>query len=293
MTSPGGPGAGAGRWVVTGATGMLGTDVVAALAGRDVLALARADLDVTDADAVRAVIEPGDVVVNCAAWTDVDGAETAEGAAFAVNAVGPAVLARACAQRGARLVHVSTDYVFAGTASEPYPEDALLAPRSAYGRTKAAGEWAVRAEHPSGSWVLRTAWLYGRHGGCFPATVLRLLAQRGSVDVVDDQHGQPTWTRDLARRIVDTVERGAPPGTYHATASGRTTWFGLARLLAGLAGYDDGSVRATDSAAFPRPAPRPAFSVLGHGGWAAAGLDPMPIWDESVRRAYVEGVFDR
>ncbi len=274
-----------GRWRVTGAGGMLGRDHVAALEGRPVTAPPRSELDVTDPAAVEAAVAGHDVVVNCAAWTAVDDAETAEAAAFAANAVGPALLARACARQGARLVQPSTDYVFAGDATVPYAEDAPVAPRSAYGRTKAAGEWAVRAELPGAHWVVRTAWLYGASGGSFPRTMARLEGQRDVLDVVDDQRGQPTWTRDLAERIVALVDAGAPAGTYHATASGETTWHGLAQRVFGLLGADPERVRTTTSAAFVRPAPRPAYSVLGHDGWARAGLGPMRPWDQALAEA--------
>ncbi|RJK95357.1 dTDP-4-dehydrorhamnose reductase [Vallicoccus soli] len=273
------------RWLVTGAGGMLGRDLQAALAGREVTALTRADLDVTDPAAVEAAVEGHDVVVNCAAWTAVDDAEAAEPAAFAANAVGPALLARACARAGARLVQPSTDYVFAGDATTPYAEDAPVAPRSAYGRTKAAGEWAVRAELPDGHYVVRTAWLYGAHGASFPRTMARLQGQRETLDVVDDQRGQPTWTRDLAERVVAMVDADAPAGTYHATASGETTWHGLAQRVFALLGADPERVRTTTSEAFVRPAPRPAYSVLGHEGWARAGLAPMRAWDEALDEA--------
>jgi dTDP-4-dehydrorhamnose reductase len=230
------------------------------------------------------------VVVNCAAWTAVDDAETREGAAFDVNALGAAHLARACAATGAALVHVSTDYVFGGAAGGgvPLAEDAPVAPRSAYGRTKAAGEWAVQALLPRRSWILRTAWLYGEHGPSFVRTMARLEAEREVVDVVDDQAGQPTWSLDLARRIVDVVRSDAPYGTYHATASGATTWFGLAREVFALLGADPARVRPTTSAAHPRPAPRPAWSVLGHEGWRRAGLDPLPPWEDGLRRAVAQ-----
>jgi len=274
------------RWLVVGAGGMLGADVVAALSGRDVLPLTRADLDITSADAVRAVLRPGDVVVNCAAWTAVDDAETHEAEAFAVNAVGPAVLARGCRVAGARLVHVSTDYVFDGSASAPYAEDHPIAPRSAYGRTKAAGEWAVRSELPGAAWVVRTAWLYGEHGPSFVRTMAALEASRETVDVVDDQRGQPTWSADVAAQLVALIDSGAPVGTYHATSSGATTWFGLARAVFALLGADSERVRPTTTAAFPRPAPRPASSVLGHDGWARAGLAPMRAWDEALVAAF-------
>lgn len=265
------------RWLVTGARGMLGTDVVARLAGRDVTAAGSAELDVRDAAAVDAAVRGHNVVVNCAAWTAVDDAEDREAEAFALNAVAPATLAAAAVRHGARLVHVSTDYVFDGAADAPYAEDALPAPRSAYGRTKAAGEWAVRAVAPD-ALVVRTAWLYGAHGGCFPRTIARLAAERGGVDVVDDQVGQPTWTADVADLLVRLVEVAAPAGAYHATSSGQVTWFGFAREVVAAAGLDRALVRPTTSAAFVRPAVRPAYSVLGHDRLAAVGLEPIADW---------------
>lgn len=282
------------RWLVTGAGGMLGHDVLSVLSAREqdeVLGMDRAALDVSDAASCLAAVRGCDVVVNAAAWTKVDDAESHEPAAFAVNAVGAANLARACARHGATLVHVSTDYVFDGAGSgagacgdgpEPYPEDAPLAPRSAYGRTKAAGEWAVRAELPDRSYVLRTAWLYGEHGPSFVRTMLRLMGERETVDVVDDQHGQPTWSLDLAHRIVAVVDAGAPAGTYHATNAGSTTWCGLARAVFELSGADPGRVLPTSTDRFPRPAPRPAWSVLGHDGWRRAGLAPLRPWREAL-----------
>ncbi|PJI94250.1 dTDP-4-dehydrorhamnose reductase [Luteimicrobium subarcticum] len=269
------------RWVVVGAAGMLGQDLVAVLAdaGRTVRGTTRADLDVTDAAACRAAVRDADVVVNAAAYTRVDDAETDEGAAFAVNAVGAQHLAAACAAAGARLVHVSTDYVLDGTSTTPCPEDAPLAPRSAYGRTKAAGEWAVRASGAD-ALVVRTAWLYGAGGPSFPRTIARLARERGGVDVVDDQRGQPTWTRDVARVVRDLVAVGAPAGTYHATSSGDATWFDLAREVVASAGLDPAVVRPTTSAAFVRPAPRPAYSVLAHDTLRAVGVPAIGAWCE-------------
>ncbi|WP_432534212.1 dTDP-4-dehydrorhamnose reductase [Kineococcus arenarius] len=269
------------RWVVSGATGMLGTDVVAALRerGEDVLPLGRADLDVTDADACRRAAAGADVVVNCAAHTAVDAAETEEGAAFAVNAVGARNLAVAAAAAGARLVHVSTDYVFDGGATEPYAPGALQAPRSAYGRTKAAGEWAVAASGAD-ALVLRTAWLYGAHGPCFPKTMARVGAERGALSVVDDQVGQPTWTADVARLALDLVAAGAPAGTHHAVSAGRCSWFGFAAAVLASAGLGRVELKPVTSAEFVRPAPRPAFSVLDTSGLAATGVEPIGDWRE-------------
>ena len=277
------------RWLITGSNGMLASDLLEVLAQRrpddTVVALDLPELDITDPAAVASAVTDIDVVVNCAAWTNVDGAETNEAAAFTVNAVGPATLARACAEAGSRLLQISTDYVFSGDATEPYAEDAPIAPRSAYGRTKAAGEWAVRAHLPDASWILRTAWLYGWHGTNFVSTILRLAAERDTLDVVADQHGQPTWTVDLANRVVDTVTQGVPAGIYHATSSEQTTWHGLAQAAVALTGGDPERIRRTTTDAFPRPAPRPAWSVLGHHRWSAVGLTPLPAWDDALARA--------
>lgn len=281
------------NWLVTGAGGMLGRDLVTALAGRKVTALTRADLDITDAAAVRDAVVGHDVVVNCAAWTAVDDAETHETAALRINGDGPRLLAQACAESGARLVQISTDYVFDGRATTPYPEDAPLEPVSAYGRTKAAGERAVREELPDRHWIVRIAWLYGEHGPNFVATMARLEGERETVDVVDDQRGQPTWTRDVAAQVIAMVDAGAPGGTYHATSSGETTWFGLARAVFAAVGADPERVRPTTSEKFVRPAPRPAYSVLGHGAWAAAGLAAPRPWDEALAEAIAAGVLGR
>ena len=281
------------RWLIAGAKGMLGEDLVAALGAspglapgtHEVTAVDRNSLDITDPVACLAAVAGHDIVVNAAAWTAVDDAETQEAHAFAVNAVGAANLARACSAAGARMVQVSTDYVFAGDATSPYAEDAPLAPRSAYGRTKGAGEWAVRTHLPSASWVVRTAWLYGAHGPSFVKTMARLASERDTVSVVDDQRGQPTWTVDLARAIVALVEAEAPFGCYHGTSSGETTWFGFAQAIFSGLGMDPARVKPTTTDAFPRPAPRPSYSVLGHEAWGRAGLDRLPPWQESLTRA--------
>jgi dTDP-4-dehydrorhamnose reductase len=270
------------RWLVCGAEGMLGHDLVAALGAHEVTAVDIDLLDVTDPQACLAAVSGHDIVVNAAAWTAVDEAETHEAQAFSVNAVGAANLARACSAAGARMVQLSTDYVFAGDATTPYAEDDPSAPRSAYGRTKAAGEWAVRAHLPAASWVVRTAWLYGAHGPNFAATMARLATERDTVSVVDDQRGQPTWTVDLASAIVAMVGAEAAFGTYHVTSSGDTTWFGYAQAVFAGLGLDTARVRPTTTDAFPRPAPRPAYSVLGHEAWLRAGLELLPPWQESL-----------
>jgi dTDP-4-dehydrorhamnose reductase len=276
------------RWLITGAGGMLGRDLTDVLAGRPHTALTRTEFDITDRDAVLAAVDGHDVVVNAAAWTAVDDAESNEAEAFAVNALGPARLAEACQRTGARLVHVSTDYVFAGDASAPYPEDAPMAPQCAYGRSKAAGEWAVRVTLPDRAHVVRSAWLYGAHGANFVRTMIRLEAERDTVDVVDDQRGQPTWSYDVARQVVALVDQDTPAGIYHATSSGDTTWYGLTRQIFGLLGADPGRVRPTTTDRFPRPAPRPAYSVLGHDAWHKAGIPPIRDWREALDAAFTE-----
>jgi dTDP-4-dehydrorhamnose reductase len=182
------------------------------------------------------------------------------------------------------MLQVSTDYVLAGDAASPYPEDSPISPRSAYGRTKAAGEWAVQSLCPR-SWIVRTAWLYGAHGPNFVKTMARLAAERDTVSVVDDQRGQPTWTVDLAAAITRLVEAEAPFGTYHGTSAGDTTWFGFAQAIFAELGLDPARVRPTTTDAFPRPAVRPAYSVLGHEAWRRAALDPLPTWRTSLTTA--------
>ncbi|KJK56739.1 dTDP-4-dehydrorhamnose reductase [Saccharothrix sp. ST-888] len=274
------------RWLVTGAGGMLGRDLLEVLAGDQVTALDRAALDITDAGAVRAAVAGHDVVVNCAAWTDVDGAESAEEAATAVNGTAVAELAGACARSGARLLQVSTDYVLPGDSEHPYPEDAATGPLNAYGRSKLEGERAVARLLPGAGYIVRTAWLYGEHGRNFVSTMLSLAARQESVQVVDDQFGQPTWSYELALRLAELGRSAtAPPGIYHGTAAGRASWYELARAAYELAGLDPERVRPTDSTAFRRPAVRPGSSVLGHARWAEAGLPPLPEWRESLAKA--------
>jgi dTDP-4-dehydrorhamnose reductase len=294
------------RWLVTGAAGMLGRDLIDLLqaVGEDYVPLTRADLDITDLTAVVEVVNTvsPDVVVNCAAWTAVDAAEEHEEEARAVNFLGAANLAAACAKAGALLVHPSTDYVFDGHASTPYAEDAPTAPAGAYGRSKLAGEQAVRGALPDASYIVRTAWLYGAHGKNFVKTMLRLARNGTAPGVVADQHGQPTWTADVATQIHALVAKSAPPGIYHATSSGQTTWFGFAEEIFARYQSQDQSqnqdqikypdperVRLTPqpitTADYPTPAQRPAYSVLGHSAWHAAGIAPISDWKEALHRA--------
>lgn len=278
---------------VVGAGGMLGVDLVDALSrhGHAVTALRRAELDVTDRSACRDAIDGHDVVLNAAAYTAVDAAETHEREAFAVNALAAENLAHACASAGAVLVHYSTDYVFSGDDAAPYSEHAPLAPVSVYGRSKAEGERRARSVHPDGTIVLRTAWLYGEHGPNFVRTMMRLHREGRTLTVVDDQRGQPTWTHDLAEQTVGMLATGARSGTFHGTSSGVTTWYGLARAIVENLGGDPDTVEPTSSESFARAARRPANSVLGHEGWARIGMNPMRPWRIALDEAMAEGMF--
>lgn len=271
------------RALVVGAGGQLGSDLLAVL-GDDAVGLTRAELDVTDGEAVRAAVDKHrpEVVFNAAAYTDVDGAESDEATAYAVNAAAAAHLAIAAELVDARLVHVSTDYVFPGDATSPYDVTDPTGPRSAYGRTKLAGEHAVLALAPRG-YVVRTAWVYGAVGRNFVTTMTRLEGERDTVAVVDDQRGSPTWSYDLATGLVALAGSAAPPGLYHCVNAGEATWYDLARAVFTEFGADPARVRPCTSAEFPRPAPRPAYSVLSARSWEAAGLAPLRPWREALR----------
>jgi dTDP-4-dehydrorhamnose reductase len=276
------------RWLITGAHGQLGSDLRRVLADEDVRALGRSDLDVADLRAVAEAIAEfrPDVVVNSAAYTAVDAAETDEDAAYRVNAAGAAAVASAVARTGGRLIHVSTDYVFDGESKVPYEVDDPTEPKSVYGRSKLAGEQAVRELLPQ-AYVLRTAWLYGATGGNFVKTMARLERERATVTVVDDQFGAPTWTAQLAAGIVELGRSPATAaGTYHCTNSSSTTWFGFARAIFEELGAEPSRVLPTNTANFPRPAPRPSYSVLSDRAWQGAGLTPLPHWRSALSQAF-------
>jgi dTDP-4-dehydrorhamnose reductase len=253
------------RLLITGSAGMLGRAVTAAATavGHDVIALARSDLDITDAAHVARVVaaaEPG-AVINCAGWTDVDGAETREAEALRVNGDGAGHVARAAAEAGARVVHISTDYVFDGAKRAPWVESDPVAPLQAYGRTKLAGERAV-AEANGDHAIVRAAWLYGAGGANFVDTMLRLCAEREEVEVVADQCGRPTWTGHLAPALVELAERGGDVGLFHAAGESQCTWYEFAVEIAHGAGLHARMVPTT-SERVARPATRPPYSVLG------------------------------
>lgn len=274
------------RIVITGAGGMVGRVLAdqGRREGRDVLALTSADCDITNSDTVRGFVEPGDVVINCAAYTQVDAAETDQDRAHAINAVGPGNLATACARVGAGLVHISTDYVFGASAERrtPYEVDDPTGPVNIYGQTKLAGEQAVLSVKPD-AYVVRTAWVYrGGDGKDFVATMRRLAAGDGPVDVVADQIGSPTYTGDLVTALLQIADGGVQPGVLHAINTGPASRFDLARATFAAFGADPERVRPVGSDRHPRPAPRPAYTVLSGHRSAEAGLRPLPDWREAL-----------
>ena len=265
---------------------MLGHDVTAAAAraGHDITPLSRRELDVRDAAAVRAAIgaaRPA-AVVNCAAWTDVDGAEADEAAATAVNGDAAGHVAAAAAAAGTFTVQVSTDYVFDGTATEPYGESAPTAPMGAYGRSKLTGELAVAAAAPAAHAIVRSSWLFGEHGGNFVATMLRLAAERDALTVVDDQVGCPTFTGHLATALVAVAEQRLG-GVRHLAGAGSCSWFELAAATFAATGAAVELTRGR-TADLGRPAPRPAYSVLRS---ERPGTPLLPPWEDGLH-AYLE-----
>jgi dTDP-4-dehydrorhamnose reductase len=267
--------------LVTGAAGMLGRAVVDAATrlGHDVRGCAHGDLDITDAEATRLAVLAArpDAVVNCAAYTDVDGAESDWMGAEAVNVQGARNVAAAAAEVGALVVHVSTDYVFDGSKREPWLESDPVAPLGVYGETKLEGERAVAEANPAHA-IVRTAWLFGAGGRNFVDTMLTLGAQRDEVSVVTDQVGCPTWTGHLAGALVELAERSDETGIHHIAGGGSCSWNELALEIFERAGIDCRVLPAT-SEQFVRPAARPAYSVLG-----SQRRDPLvlPPWQDGV-----------
>ncbi|WP_445161728.1 dTDP-4-dehydrorhamnose reductase [Mycobacterium sp. Dal123C01] len=282
-----------GRIVITGAGGQLGGCLAAQATdqGRELLALTSSQWDITDPAAAETIVKSGDIVVNCAAYTDVDGAESDEARAYAVNEAAPEHIARACARAGARLIHVSTDFVFAGDpplfeggAERPYEPGDETSPRGVYACSKRAGEVAALAALPEASQciVVRTAWVYtGGTGKDFVAVMRRLAAGgdvNGPIKVVDDQVGSPTYVADLAEALLQVADDGVPGPILHAANEGVVSRFGLARAVFEECGADPERVNPVSTEEFPRPAPRPAYSALSSRQSVAAGMAPLRPW---------------
>ena len=271
------------NWLVTGGSGQLGIAVSDELDSRGIsfTAMGSKDLDITNTVLVGDFVAQNSpsTIVNCAAWTDVDGAETNEESAFNVNSRGAENLAVAASSNGSRFIHVSTDYVFSGESQKPFDTFDLIDPQSAYGRTKADGEKKVLAAYAENSFVVRTAWLYSAKGKNFAKTMARLaLNGDGVVRVVNDQMGQPTSAVDLAHQIVNLGLGDALAGIYHGTNSGQATWFEFAQEIFSLAGADINRVVPVSSREYPRPAKRPSYSVLSHDAWSKTSISAMREW---------------
>lgn len=286
--------------LVPGGHGQLGRELAAR--AEHVRAPGSAELDVTNAGAVVEAVKTlvtsagedglSPVVVNAAAYNAVDAAETDTTRAFAVNGDGPRLLAAACATTNVPLIHLSTDYVFAGDADRPYETTDAVGPRSVYGATKAAGEDAV-LRSGARAWVVRTAWVYGAYGANFVKTMAKLAATRDTLSVVDDQRGGPTWTGDLAEGLLELASRvvtdDAPAARLlHCTGGGETTWCGFARAVFEELGLDPARVHPCTTDEYPTPATRPANSVLSDRSWREAGLTPMRPWRAALAAAFTE-----
>jgi dTDP-4-dehydrorhamnose reductase len=276
------------KWLILGGNGQLGHAMADFLKknGSDYTSLNHQQLDILDRQAFQKCltkIKPS-VILNFAAWTDVDLAESKENLAYLVNAVGPRTLAEEVKKTGAKFIHLSTDYVFSGNSTSAWREDAIAAPISAYGRTKAEGENFVLSAYPNGAYVIRTSWLFSPWGKNFVKTISKIaLHESRKIEVVNDQIGQPTSATDLAAQIFQLVSQGTPPGTYHFTNSGQASWFELAQKIFVICEQDPDRVIPIDSKDLPRPATRPKFSVLGNHFSEKNGLKPMQTWDTALR----------
>jgi dTDP-4-dehydrorhamnose reductase len=281
------------QFLVIGAKGMLGTDVVAEIKSREypVTAVDLDELDITDPSAV-AEISAGkfDIpqwCINCAAYTAVDKAETETDTATLVNGIAPGYIAQACTMAGIRLIHISTDFVFDGEAVAPYNEEAPTNPMGAYGRTKLQGEEAV-LNNSREAIVARTAWLYGPNGNSFPKTMIKAWLAGKNLKVVADQTGTPTYTADLARVLVDMAEKGAEAGIYHTTGPDITTWHGLAKRAIEIYSQEvlgkeaSVAIEPINTEDWPTPAKRPKYSALSFAKVAALGIEPMRHTDEAL-----------
>lgn len=274
--------------MIAGAGGQLGSHLAdqATREGREMAAFTSAQWDITDSSAAERIVKTGDLVVNCAAYTNVDGAESDEATAYAVNATGSEHIAHACARAGARLIHVSTDFVFCNDPGvgppRPYePGDEPVA-LGVYAQSKLAGERAVLAALPEAV-VVRTAWVYtGGDGKDFVAVMKRLAVGDGPIDVVDDQTGSPTYVGDLAAALLEVADSGLRGRLLHAANQGAVSRFGQARAVFEECGADPLRVRPVSTAQFPRPAPRPVYSALSGRDWAAAGLTPLRPWRSAL-----------
>ncbi len=281
-------------WLLLGANGQLGRSLQDVLLASKIgfVAASRSDADITDIASIenRVKSTTPSVIVNMAAWTDVDGAESHRDEAFLANATGAENVAKIAAKYDIPLVHISTDYVFDGTQATPYKTNDTTNPLSVYGASKLQGELLVQAAHPNGSWIVRTAWLYSQYGKNFARTIGRKGLAGDNLSVVNDSFGQPTSALALARQIVALVTAHPPAGIFHGTNAGKATWFEFASAIVDpIANH--GSVTPVSSSAFPTVAIRPTYSVLDHTKWSACGIADMPHWRDSLEEIH-SAIFD-
>jgi len=277
-------------WLIAGGTGQLGIALGKVLQAQSIpyISLGSLELDIRNVNQTNQILQSlkPSIVVNAAAWTDVDSAEKNEDNAYAVNAIGAANLAAASRTIGAKFVHISTDYVFSGEGNQQWKEDGIHSPVSAYGRTKSAGETLVLSVYPENSYIVRTAWLYSPWGKNFAKTMQKLaLANNNKVQVVSDQIGQPTSALSLAEQIVTLVKSGAPFGVYHGTNSGEASWFEFAQEIFSAIGADASRVTPIKSEEYKQIAKRPSYSVLSQERWKEINLPAMPQWKVALEIA--------
>jgi dTDP-4-dehydrorhamnose reductase len=285
-------------WLILGAEGQLGKCLQDVLneAGISFVASTRADIDIRDIESITTGVEKSApcVLVNLAAWTDVDGAESHESEAFLVNATGAENAAKVAATANIPLIHISTDYVFDGKKSAPYLVGDATLPLSVYGASKLQGELLVQAAHPSGAWIVRTAWLYSQYGKNFARTIARKGLAGDNLSVVNDSYGQPTSAMALAHQLIALVEAAPPAGIFHGTNSGQASWFEFASAIIEPI-ENHGIISPVPSTAFPTVAARPQYSVLDHSEWSTKGIAVMPHWRDSleeIQGAILESVKD-
>ena len=278
-------------WLIVGAEGQLGRSLQEALKIKNISfqALTRNELDITDLSQVKECVKKSssDVIVNAAAYTNVEQAEVESENAFSVNEKGARNLAIAARDLDLKLVHFSTDYVFSGPKNHPWRITDEVKPLSVYGKSKLSGETAIMEEHSKNSLIVRTAWLYSPFGKNFYKSILNLaLSSSNSINVVNDQFGQPTNAQDLSNLVISAIESNVPPGIYHGSNSGKASWHDFAVEIFKLAGADTNRVTPISSKEYKTKAIRPEYSVLDNSNWSDFGVKALAPWGESVRRAF-------
>ena len=269
------------KLLVLGKAGQVGSDLIELANEKNInfVALDRSELDLSDTDSIKQKIlnYEFDYLINCAAYTQVDLAESEVELASKINALAVAEMAAACKEKNSTLVHISTDYVFAGAGAQPYKETDKPDPQSVYGSSKLQGEQFALAINPK-TWILRTAWVYGEGGSNFPKTIAKHLLAGKELDVVDDQVGAPTWSKNIAEAILNLIQIKPEYGIFNCTNSGETSWFEFAKEIAKSLNIDQSQIKPSKSSSLKRPAKRPNYSVLSSEKWIEAGLNPLPNW---------------